>query len=243
MIPPPGCADEPHSQRSRTGVRKRAQPGTGRLKNSCSSDSSPWKMLPSVRPVVALDVERREHLAVEDEVRMFGRELGDRVDDGVAERLALVVPGRRAPGQLVRRVLDEAADDVLAGRRHRRVDQGRDDHVDVRPAAEAAVLGVVVGLLHVVERRAEADGAAEVLARRPGRQVKSGSPSSARLTLPDEPRNLKRRTSASKSGSSVPGSRRSRNVRLRVERAQDRAARDLLAGLQHDAGRPAAAGR
>ena len=33
------------------GVRYRAQPGTGRLKKSCSSDSSPWKMLPSVRPI------------------------------------------------------------------------------------------------------------------------------------------------------------------------------------------------
>jgi len=39
----------------------------------------------------------------------------------------------------------------------------------------------------------------------PGRLVKSGSRSTARLTLPDEPRNLKRRTSSSNSPSSVPG--------------------------------------
>src|SRR6185503_11282955 len=52
MIPPPGWVDEPHSHRSLIGVRNRAQPGTGRLKKSCSSESSPWKMLPSVRPVV-----------------------------------------------------------------------------------------------------------------------------------------------------------------------------------------------
>jgi hypothetical protein len=41
MSPPPGWAAEPHIQRPCTGVRKRAQPGTGRLKKSCSSDSSP----------------------------------------------------------------------------------------------------------------------------------------------------------------------------------------------------------
>ena len=53
---------------------------------------------------------------------------------------------------------------MLAGRGHGRVDERRDDHVDVGPAAPAPVLGVVVGALHVVDRRAEADRAAEVLA-------------------------------------------------------------------------------
>ena len=119
-------------------------------------------MLPSVRPIVALDVERREHLAAHDQAPDVRRALGDGVDDGVAERLALLVPG--ALGEVVRRVLHEAADDVLAGRRHARVDQRGDDHVDVRAAAEAAGLGVVVGLLHVVEDGAEADGAPKVLA-------------------------------------------------------------------------------
>ena len=96
--------------------------------------------------------------------RMFGRDLGDPVDDRVAEGLAVVVPGAQGRVQVVRRVLDEAADDVLAGRGHRRVDEGRNDHVDVRPAAPAAVLRVVVGALHVVERGAVADRPAEVLA-------------------------------------------------------------------------------
>ena len=40
-----------------------------------------------------LDVERRLDLAVEDDVADVRRELGDPVDDRVAERLALVVPG------------------------------------------------------------------------------------------------------------------------------------------------------
>jgi len=53
MMPPPGCVADPHIQRSRTGVRYRDHPGTGRLKNSCSNESSPWKMLPSERPVMS----------------------------------------------------------------------------------------------------------------------------------------------------------------------------------------------
>ena len=110
-------------------------------------------------------------------------------------------------------------------------------------SAEAAGLGVVVGLLHVVERRAEADRAAEVLAGARAGSVKSGSPSSARLTLPDEPRNRNRRTSCSKSGSSVPGSSRSRKVTLASVGREDRGRLDLLAGLEHDAGRAAVADR
>src|SRR5207245_2616352 len=31
----------------------RDDPGTGRLKKSCSKESSPWKMLPSERPVMS----------------------------------------------------------------------------------------------------------------------------------------------------------------------------------------------
>ncbi len=54
----------------------------------------------------------------------------------------------------------------------------------------------------------------------PGSPLKSGRRSTARLTLPDEPRNLKRRTSSSNEGSSVPGSSRPRNVRL--ESSDDR---------------------
>ena len=53
MIPPPGWTAEPQSHRFRTGVRYRAHPGTGRLKNSCSSESSPWKMFPSESPVMS----------------------------------------------------------------------------------------------------------------------------------------------------------------------------------------------
>src|SRR5579862_9105548 len=50
MIPPPGCVAEPHMYRFLIGVRYCAHPGTGRRKKSCSSESSPWKMLPSLSP-------------------------------------------------------------------------------------------------------------------------------------------------------------------------------------------------
>ena len=44
------------------------------------------------QPEHALDVERRQHLPVQDPLADVRRVDGDRVDDGVAERLALVVP-------------------------------------------------------------------------------------------------------------------------------------------------------
>src|SRR5438132_2548007 len=50
IMPPPGCVAEPHMYRFFMGVRYCAHRGTGRKKKSCSSDSSPWKMLPSVSP-------------------------------------------------------------------------------------------------------------------------------------------------------------------------------------------------
>src|SRR6266540_6158667 len=81
----------------------------------------------------ALDVERGEHLAVEDDVANVRGDLGDPVDDGVPKRLAIVVPRTETRVEVIWRVLDEAADHVLAGRRHRRINERRNDHVDVRP--------------------------------------------------------------------------------------------------------------
>src|SRR5688500_16790082 len=52
IIPPPGCVPEPHCQSPRTGVRYCAHPGDGRRKKSWCSASSPWKMFPSVSPVM-----------------------------------------------------------------------------------------------------------------------------------------------------------------------------------------------
>ncbi len=64
---------------------------------------------------LALEVERREHLAADDNFFDVGRMFGDGVDDGVAECFALIVPS--AFGEFVGRVLHEAGQHVLAGRR------------------------------------------------------------------------------------------------------------------------------
>ena len=196
-------------------------------------------MLPSDRPGRPLDVERRLDVAMEDDVADVRGELGDPVDHGVAERLALVVPGAQLRRELVGRVLDEAADDVLAGWRHRRVDQGRDDHVDVRATAEAAVLGVVVGLLHLLDRRAEADRAAQVLALagQAGevREPVHGQVDLARRATELEPPDLllERRIERA-------GLEQAQEGQPRIERAQDRGRLDLLAAFEDDAGRAAA---
>src|SRR5439155_19927866 len=55
---------------------------------------------------LALEIERRQHLAVQDDVLDVRGVLRDGVDDGVAERVALLVP--RAGRKLVGRVLHEA---------------------------------------------------------------------------------------------------------------------------------------
>ena len=95
-----------------------------------------------------------------------------------------------------------------------RIHQRRDDHVDVRACCSSG---------RTSRRRTPApcpriDGLKLIAPRRcspsPGRQVKSGSRSTARLTLPELPRNLNRRISCSNSGSRLPGSRRSRKVTL-----------------------------
>ena len=115
-------------------------------------------MLPSERPDGALDVERRAHLALEHQVAEAREERLERRLDRVAEALLLRVPVALA--QLVRRVLDEAAHDRLAGRRHVRVDRRLDGGVDVRPLRVPAVLGVVEGPLEVLHRRPDVGEAA-----------------------------------------------------------------------------------
>ena len=77
-----------------------------------------------------------------------------------ASRCSSQVPRASA----VRRVLHEAREDVLPRRRDRRIGQRRDDHVDVRPAGEGAVLRLIVGALHVVDARRDGDGPAQVIA-------------------------------------------------------------------------------
>src|SRR6185295_12096376 len=61
---------------------------------------------------LALEIQRRHHLTMQDGVAHVGRVLGKGVDDDVAEGLALGVP--RAVDQMIRSVLHEAGHHVLA---------------------------------------------------------------------------------------------------------------------------------
>ena len=115
-------------------------------------------MLPSRQADRPLDVERRPDLALKDEVAEAREERLERRLDGVAEALLLGVPVRLA--EVVRRVLDEAAHHVLAGRRHVRIDRRLDRAVEVRPLRVPAVLRVVVGPLEILHRRADVREAA-----------------------------------------------------------------------------------
>src|SRR5439155_14663937 len=112
---------------------------------------------------LALQVERRQHLPVQDDLADVRRVLRERVDDGVAKRVALPVP---RPGfELVRRVLHETRQDVLARRRYGRIGERRNHHVDVRPPREFAVLRLIVGALHVVDAWRNRVRAAQVRTR------------------------------------------------------------------------------
>src|SRR6266702_1104244 len=50
VTPPPPCVDEPAWYRPRSGVRRSAYPAAGLAWNICPMVSSPWKMLPPTRP-------------------------------------------------------------------------------------------------------------------------------------------------------------------------------------------------
>src|SRR5713226_3966290 len=63
------------------------------------------KDVPLRQAELPFEVERRQDLAVTDDVLQVRGVLGDRVDDGVAEFLPLLVP--RPFLQVIRRVLDE----------------------------------------------------------------------------------------------------------------------------------------
>src|SRR5216683_2990304 len=110
----------------------------------------------------ALEIERGENLAGDDGFFDVGCVLGDGVDDGVAEGFALLVPG--ALRELVGRVLHEAGENVLARRRDAGIGEAGDDDIDVRLARVAAVLGVVVGALHVLDAGGNGNCAAKMRA-------------------------------------------------------------------------------
>ena len=77
VTPPPGWAPAPHRYRPRTGVAYLAQPGTGRMWNSWSSADVAVEDVALGQAVLALQVERRQHLPGDDRGGHVRREPAD----------------------------------------------------------------------------------------------------------------------------------------------------------------------
>src|SRR6266404_1012645 len=108
----------------------------------------------------ALEVERREDLAADDNLFYVGGMLGDGVHDGVAEGFAMLIPSTLR--EFVGRVLHETGHDVLARRRDAGVGETGNDDVDVGLAGVTAVLGIVVGALHVLDAGGDGNCSAQM---------------------------------------------------------------------------------
>src|SRR6266404_7159405 len=84
----------------------------------------------------ALEIERGEDLAADDNFFDVGGVLGDGVDYRVTKGFFVIIPG--ALREFVWRVLHEAGEDVLARRRDTGVGEAGDDHINVRLAGVMA---------------------------------------------------------------------------------------------------------
>ena len=131
MMPPPGCVADPHIYRlpNRRAVLRPS--GNRPQEQQLLERQLALKDVALAQPPFALEIERSDDLAVQDQRLQIRRVLGERVDHGIAEALALVIPGRAV--QVIRRVLHEARHHVLAGRRHRRVREAGNDDIHIGP--------------------------------------------------------------------------------------------------------------
>jgi hypothetical protein len=101
------------------------------------------------------EIGRQQHLHIEDAAREAGREFIHNAEHVTHEGLAMLGPGSTA--QLVGRVSAEHVDDVLSRRGEGVVDERGDDGGDERTLRIAAVLGVVVRALEIIDARPDVD--------------------------------------------------------------------------------------
>ena len=123
----------------------------------------PVKDMSSNQAESRLEIGRSEHEPVLDRVGKVRREPAEDRDDRVGRRLALGV--RPSAGAIVRIVLREDREDMLAGRRQRRIGRRLEKALDQRRFALAAPRRVVVRLLQVVDGRGDVDRRAVVRLR------------------------------------------------------------------------------
>ena len=197
------------------------------------------------QPVVALQVERREHLAGGDQAAEAGRDRLQLAHDAIPERLAARRPSRRRAACTAR--LDEHAHDVASPPRapvdERRVGQRRDRRLQQRLRPSAAVLRGVVRPLHRIDARRDEDAAAEQRGVVAGGRGTTGRPASARLTLATVPGRPDVAGPPARLGPDAPGRRARSAARFGSMPETTARAVELLAVGEHDAGRPAVARR
>ena len=109
---------------------------------------------------VALQVERRDQLARDHQVRQVRSELRELGDQPVGEAVPCLVPTRL---QIVRRVVHDRGEHVLAAGRQAVVVQGRQGDLERWALGIFAVLGVVEGALQIVRAGGHQDPALEIL--------------------------------------------------------------------------------
>src|SRR6476620_12224992 len=212
MMPPPGCVADPHMYRFLIGVRNCAQPGTGRKKKSCSRESSPWKILPSLSPNSRSRSSGVSTCLFRIMLFKFGAYseiVSITVLPNASRWSSQFNPGRSLYGAYCTKhditcfpggATDGSVSDGITMSIY-----GRREKLPYFASSYARSMYSTLGEIEIAPRKC---------APGPGRHLKSGSASNAMLTFPDDPRNLYRRTSSRNS----PGNRFSSMNLMKVNR-------------------------
>src|SRR5215469_6966562 len=179
------------------GVRYCAHPGTGRRKNSCSRDNSPWKILPSLSPHSrsrSSGVTTCFWMMMSFRFGAYWAMVSTTVLPNASFSVSQLRPGASLygayctkhditclPGGATEGSVSDGITISIYGRREK---------FPYFASSYARSMYSTVGEIEIAPRRC---------VPAPGRHLKSGSASSAMLTLPDDPRNLYRSTSSRKS--------------------------------------------
>src|ERR1700675_4716268 len=188
MMPPPGCVADPHMYRFLIGVRNCAQPGTGRRKKSCSRESSPWKILPSLRP----NSRSRSSGVTTWRCRMMSLIFGAysaivlmTASPNFSFSVSQLSPGASLYGAYCTKqdmmCLPGGASDVSVRVGITMSMYGCEDQCPYFASSYALSMYSTLGEIDIAPRKC---------APTPGRHLKFGNPSSAMFTLPEDPRNL-----------------------------------------------------
>ena len=162
--------------------------------------------------------------------------------DRLTERCPRCVVPLSVAGQVVGRVLDEAAHHVLARRRHRGVHERRDDAVDVRTSRRERRTSRRRKRAPCSRATARTRSRRAATAPRPGMQCKLGQPVQRQVHLAGGAPDTCTEDLLTKAGSSHVSSSNLTKVH-RSRALENGPGSDLLAGLKHDALRTPCSGQ